>query len=376
MCCGQGGASENEDSSTPQISDGHLVSPGERLCKHLHNSQKHHDALVDLAEIDWQPLTWSAMPGIVCMFITPRALLGLATVAFPFTVSAAPPGIVPAKLTLARAAASLDSKRQCVAFSWLPNDKGSPRGGISVPVRINGQMLPLQLDTGANVTSLYGAFPVKAGWAAKGSETFRANAFTLAGAAIDRPEVYLNPDMEEDASLRGTLGLSALMGRIAVIDYPGKRFCLFDEADLPALLQKATFVRAMLRNAKFHVPIKSGAFISDTIVFDTGSSEMPLHVDLAAWKRITGRATTTAAPSVLEGTAWGKPFTLAGAPSAAPVMLGDLPLGTVTVFTNPDALESFADWPVPTDGVLGNAPLWDGIVILDLTARIRFGVIR
>jgi hypothetical protein len=175
--------------------------------------------------------------------------------------------------TLAQASSSLIGKRQCVAFTWLPNDKGSPRGGISVPVRINDQTVPLQLDTGANVTSVYGSFPIKAGWAAKGSETFRAKSFELASAALDRPQLYLNPNMEDDASLRGTLGLPALLGRIAVIDYPKQRFCLFDEADLPAPIQQATFVRAMLRNAKFHVPIKTGAFESDTIVFDTGSSE-------------------------------------------------------------------------------------------------------
>lgn len=279
-------------------------------------------------------------------------------------------------VTLTEASASLAGKGQCIAFTWLPNEKGSPRGGISVPVRINGQTLPLQLDTGANVTSLYGAFPIKAGWAVQGSKTFRANEFALAGAKVDRPEVYVNADMEEDASLRGTLGLPALMGRIAVIDYPGQRFCLFAEADLPAPLQKATFVRAMLRNAKFHVPISTGTFSSDTVVFDTGSSELPLHVDLAAWERITGRSTTAAAPSTIQGTAWGKPFTLAGAPAAAPVMLGGLSFGNVTVFTNPDAPKSFADWPVQTDGVLGNVPVWDGIVILDLTARVRFGMIR
>jgi hypothetical protein len=316
------------------------------------------------------------MPRKVLMLTKSRTLLTLAVVTFPLGASAAPPAVTPQKLTLAEGAASLTGKRQCVAFSWLANDKGSPRGGISVPVRINGRSIPLQLDTGANVTSLYGAFPIKAGWAAKGSNTFRAKVFELADATLDRLEVYVNSDMEEDASLRGTLGLPALIGRIAVIDYPGKRFCLFAEADLPAPLQKATFVRAMLRNAKLHVPIRTGAFTSDTIVFDTGSSEMPLHVDLTAWKRITGRTATAAAPSTIQGTAWGKPLTLVGAPAASPVTLGNLPLGTVTVFTNPDAPESFADWPVPTDGVLGNAPLWDGIVILDLTARVRFGVIR
>ncbi|VXD00325.1 hypothetical protein [Sphingomonas sp. 8AM] len=296
-------------------------------------------------------------------------LLGTA----PAQTSVTPP--LPA-LTLAAASASLAGARQCVGFTWLPNDTGSPRGGISVPVRINGRTVPLQLDTGANVTSLYGAFPIAARWAAKGSATFRARSFALAGTTIDRPELYLDPAMEEDATLRGTLGLSELLGRIAVIDYPGQRFCLFADADLPAPLRKAQFVRAMLRNGKFHVPVTTGTFSSDTIVFDTGSSEMPLHVDRAAWQRITGRATTAAAPSTIRGMAWGKPFALAGAPAAAPVTVGGVPLGTVTVFTNPAAPESFSDWPVPTDGVLGNAPLWEGIVVLDLTARMRFGVVR
>jgi hypothetical protein len=302
--------------------------------------------------------------------------VAIVTAAILATVASASPLATPAaSVTLAEASASLVGKSQCIAFTWLPNDKGSPRGGISVPVRINGRIVPLQLDTGANETSLYGGFPVKAGWAAKGTETFRAKTFELARATLDRPQVYLNPDMEEDASLRGTLGLPALMGRITVIDYPKQRFCLFAEADLPVPIQRATFVRAMLRNGKFHVPISTGDFRSDTIVFDTGSSEMPLHVDLAAWKRITRRTTTHDAPATIQGTAWGKPFTLAGAPAAVPVMLGNLSLGTTTVFTNPDAPESFVEWPVPTDGVLGNAPLWDGIVILDLTAKVRFGII-
>lgn len=292
------------------------------------------------------------------------ALAAFALAAVPTIASAVP--------SLADASAGLAKRPECVAFRWLPNDTGSERGGISVPVEVNGRTLPMQLDTGANVTSLYGRYPVTAGWAKAGAESFRATRFAVAGRAVDRPPVYVNADMAEDADLRGTLGLPALFGRIAVIDYPGRRFCLFDEADLPPVLARAAYARAMLRGGKFFVPIRSGGFASDAIVFDTGSSEMPLHVDLAVWKRLTGRATTDAAPAAIRGLAWGKPFTLAGAPSVAPVTLGEDGLGPITVFTNPDAPESFADWPMRTEGVLGNASLWDGIVILDLTARMRF----
>ena len=292
------------------------------------------------------------------------ALAALALTLVPATASATP--------SLADVSASLAGRRECVAFRWLPNDTGSERGGISVPVEVNGRTLPMQLDTGANATSLYGRYPVAAGWAKPGVESFRATRFAVAGRTVDRPQLYVNAEMAGEADLRGTLGLPALFGRIAVIDYPGRRFCLFDEADLPPVLETTSYVRAMLRGGKLFVPIRSGGFASDTIVFDTGSSEMPLHVDLAVWKRLTRRATTDAAPAAIKGLAWGKPFTLAGAPAAAPVMLGEAGLGSITVFTNPDAPDSFADWPMRTEGVLGNASLWDGIVILDLTAKMRF----
>ncbi len=277
---------------------------------------------------------------------------------------------------LADASASLAGKAQCVPFAWLPNDKGGERGGISIPVEVNGMTLPLQLDTGANVTILYGQFAAKAGWAKKGDENFQARSFKVVGTAIDRPKIYINTDLDDDPTVRGTLGLPALLGKITVIDYPAKRFCVFAEADLPAPLRKADFVRAMLRNAKFHVPVTSGGFKSDTVVFDTGSSEMPLHVDLLQWKALTGRNSTDRAPASIKGMAWGKPFTLAGALSLSPVMIGETTLGKVDVFTNPGAPTSFSDWPVQTDGVLGNAPFWDGIVILDLTANVRFSMIR
>jgi hypothetical protein len=304
-------------------------------------------------------------------------LLASATLAVaPLTGSAKPITAQAAASALAVASASLVGKAQCVAFTWLPNDRGSERGGISIPVRLNGTAMSLQLDTGANVTSLYGQFAVRAGWAEKGAENFQARTFTIAGVALDRPKVYVNAEMVEDPVVRGTLGLPALLGKVTVIDYPAKRFCLFAEADLPAPLRKADFVRAMLRNAKLHVPVTSGAFASDTIVFDTGSSEMPLHVDLAEWKVITGRTSTNKAPASIKGMAWGKPFTLAGAPALSPLKLGEVTLGKVDVFTNPEAPTSFSEWPVRTAGVIGNAPFWDGIVIIDLTASVRFSMIR
>jgi hypothetical protein len=299
-----------------------------------------------------------------------QALAALITLALPVT---APPH---RSAVLQAASASLAGKAQCVRFEWLPNDQGSPKGAITVPATLNGRALRLQLDTGSDANFAYGRLAQTAGWAKAGDEVFRAKSFEIAGTALDRPKIYIKADMEEDAHLQGTLGMPALVGKVAVLDYPGQRFCVFAEADLPAPLTEGTWVRGGLRNSRFYIPVEAGAFKSDAMVFDTGSSELPLNVDLSTWKTITGRNTVAGAPASFKGSAWGKPVEFPGAPSAAPVKIGEATLGRPNVFTDPTHPDGFTEWSVRTDGVVGNAPMWDGIVVLDLTARMRFGLIQ
>ena len=277
---------------------------------------------------------------------------------------------------MAEASASLQGKTQCISFKWLSDGKGLTKAAISIPVQINGKSVPLQLDTGADATILYGDAADRAGWGKPGQTKFRAATFSIGSTAIDRPFVYINSDMQADAELIGTLGLTELIGRVAVIDYPQQRFCLFAEADLPAPLASATYVRGDLRHTKFFVPVSVDAFQSDAVVFDTGSSQLPLNVDLPIWKKLTGRSQAKDATRSIASSSWGKPVTFSGAPAAGPLMLGELNLGRPTVFTNAELPTAFADWPFHSEGVLGNALLWDGLVILDMTARVRFGYIR
>jgi len=281
-----------------------------------------------------------------------------------------------AGVTVQDATSSLQGKAQCVSFNWVSDDKNSPRAAISVPIKINGRIVPLQLDTGSDATVLYGQVADHAGWASHGRKSFRATSLMIGSTLIDRPEIYVARDMEEDARLVGTLGLPELMGRITVIDYPRQRFCLFSEADLPSPLRSVTYVRADLRHSKFFVPVAVDAFRSDAVIFDTGSSLMPLTVDLAAWKKMTSLTDVEQAPTAIKGSAWGKSVTMSGALAAGTMMVGKLSLGKQTVFTDGDQPTAYADWPFRADGVLGNASLWDGVVIVDLTAKIRFGFIR
>ena len=177
-------------------------------------------------------------------------------------------------------------------------------------------------------------------------------------------------------SPRARWGLTELVGRVVVIDYPGAHFCVFAEPDAPDTVRQIPFASASLRDKKLFVPVAVGSYRSDAIVFDTGSSEMALNVDRDPWLAITGRTTTEGAPSSLSGKSWGKTVTFAGAPADEAMMLGAIDLGTPVVFTKEGSPTDFAGWPFRAEGVLGNRPLWDGIVVLDLTARMRIGLAR
>ncbi len=36
----------------------------------------------------------------------------------------------------------------------------------------------------------------------------------------------------------------------------------------------------------------------------------------------------------------------------------------------------FTQWPFPATGLVGNAPFWDQVVIMDMGIRSRFGLVR
>lgn len=58
------------------------------------------------------------------------------------------------------------------------------------------------------------------------------------------------------------------------------------------------------------------------------------------------------------------------------MLLGKVNLEKPLVFTNAAAPNEFAGWPYRAEGVIGNAPFWNGIVVLDLTVRARLGFAR
>ncbi len=274
------------------------------------------------------------------------------------------------------AARSLDGRAECVPFRWEDDGQGNPRAAMSVAVRVNGEPKRFQVDTGADTSILYGAASDTAGWSTPDARFFRPATLTIGATTLERPYTVILRDMAADG-IDGTLGLPALVGRVTVIDYPGRRLCLFKDADLPrAVGAAAQFVAGALHDGKFFLPLQVGTTRWRDVMLDTGSSAMPLTIDRSRWLDATGRSSTVRPPKTIAGSSWGKPVSFAGAPAARPVSIGGtIELGRPLLFTQADAPDGFARYPFPADGILGNASLWDGMVVLILTGRTDFGYI-
>jgi hypothetical protein len=279
-----------------------------------------------------------------------------------------------AALTVAAASDALDGRRECVAFQWHAGPN-SAKGAISIPVVLDGKPMRWQLDTGADVNMSYGDAADRAGLAKPGDSRFPVHQLRIGSTGIPDSLVFPHREMRGDGEVTGTLALNSLLGRIAVIDYPKQRFCLFNEAALPELFWSASYAKAILRDRKFFIPLQIGTFQSQAILFDTGASEVPLSVDPSLWRRLTGKTSIEQAENRLETLAWGVKGTLFGAPASDVMRVGDIDLGRQLLYTE-QGEDSFSNAGYAIDGTMGSAALWDRIAILDLTVRTRFGLIQ
>jgi hypothetical protein len=125
---------------------------------------------------------------------------------------------------------------------------------------------------------------------------------------------------------------------------------------------KGTSARATMR-----VPVD--------LVFDTGSSAFDIIVDLDDWIRFTGQKDPDGAPIQKKVNSWGSKVTAIGAPALGPLTIGSAHLPNPKVYGLKEQPNLFSGWPFPARGLVGNAPFWDRVVILDLGIRPRFGLL-
>lgn len=270
-------------------------------------------------------------------------------------------------------------------FEWTGRSFGDTtfaRVALMVPVRLQGrsEVFRMQLDTGCNVSMVYEtpfedlryrARPVE------GRESFVSLGGAVGGFSFDSfpflvYEDFGSPLKEQgEHPLIGTVGLDMLVGKVLVLDYPNRRFCLVDSVagELETLVSRAAFVDVQVRNDKLFLPLRIGGTDFEGFFFDTGTSMLPLTTRPDIWRRITHRSGEEADNVRIDVPSWGKKVTLVGAPVEGSVGIGALEV--------PNPLAYYASTGlVETEGIIGNALFYDeNVIIIDLI-HSRFGVLK
>ncbi len=197
-----------------------------------------------------------------------KATLCLSWLATASTADAAAP-------TYTEVARMLTDSPACTGFTWTGGTVGE--GAIIVSTRINGELLHMQLDTGAETSQTYGDVATQYGWAKSGQQFYFPVTLDIANAAITAPRIMQNPDMSS-ATIGGTIGLDELLGHVVVIDYPSARFCLFTAKTTPPILNDVPGVHGAISRGRFLLPLTARGFHTQRMLFDTGTSRMGLVV--------------------------------------------------------------------------------------------------
>ncbi|MFL5382331.1 MAG: DUF4440 domain-containing protein [Longimicrobiaceae bacterium] len=282
--------------------------------------------------------------------------------------SRAQPGAVPAALR----------SLSCAAFEWTPWQGITDRGGIVVPVELNGKSYPFELDTGAGETVVSSA-AVEQGWVRQPNGRVRIDRVRIAGVEVGAARLATREQRAGAAGAPvGTVGLDLLMGRMVVIDYPGQRFCLVPSNDAPGeLTDQIEWTPAEIRNGKLFVAAKLGERALDGLFFSTGGAgALPLAVDQATWTTLTGRAGERDATSRVTPPSRGTPQPFVGAPAQGALELGGIRMESPLVYYPAAEPARFRGLGYPAAGVLGNALFWDRVVVLSLGVWPALGVLK
>lgn len=260
-------------------------------------------------------------------------------------------------------------------FEWSAKKGVSERAAMRVPVTLDGEERWFQVDTGLDVTQVYGRLADERGWEAYG---FTRRVSRMESGGIDLGPVWVHTKEDFDGGrLSGSIGLDLFFGHLVLIDFPGRRVALMDYGDAPArLLERTQWTYGDVRNGKFFVNIVLNRTTLTGVFFDTGSSAFPLTVDFDRWCELTERTSPNEATIEWKMRSWGHDVTALGAPAAGDLVIGSLHIPHPPVFFLKENPSLFASWPFPAEGLVGNAPFWDDVVLLDLGMIPRLGVVR
>ena len=261
-------------------------------------------------------------------------------------------------------------------FEWVEAKGVSDRAAMRVPVNLDGNKGWFQLDTGLDVTLFYGDISDDRKWEHHDG-MYRVPKFDIGDIHLGPAWLRASKESDTRGEVIGSLGLDLLAGHFLLIDYPGRRLALMNPGDAPSwLLRRTSWTPAEIRDAKFFLTVVLGGKSITGLFFDTGASAFAITVDSAKWIELTGRTGSDAATMRWNVTSWGNKATAVGAPAQGPLVIGSARITDPMVFYLKEQPRLFAQWPFPATGLVGNAPFWDKVVIMDMGIRPRFGLVR
>lgn len=278
--------------------------------------------------------------------------------------------IFAATVLLCSLASQARADTQCTAFSWAQSGD-SHKAAMLVRAQVGDDSQWLQLDTGSDVSFLYRHPNLERHERPTLPVTLVGNDSDPASGAIDLgPQTFVHRGDITPGRAEGVLGLDALLGRILVIDYPNRTLCQLPASHLEAQAGKWLPLPSRIRSGKVFLFTRVGGDFEWGYFFDTGASLYHLLVDKKDWRQLTGRRGDEADNLYLEGHSWGQPVNTVGAPATTAITLGNFPLspdgdGTLVHYIRQQP-DRFDRYPVRARGLIGNAPFYNEVVLLDL----------
>ena len=261
----------------------------------------------------------------------------------------------------------------CSSFRWVP-DSNSPTASMLVPITINGQKFEYQLDTGADVLIAYGKTEHK-GWVAK-QDFIAVKNVQFAGMSLPSFPIFRLKDVG-DEDVQGTVGLDILVGHTFIIDFPKRRVCLINRADMPDSLNRAaSWTAAEIRGGKLYLDdvVLNGKAL-DGVIYDSGNSPEELSLDFSLWKVATGKGSGEQATSRKVALTWGKEVEYVSAKATGSLQLGERTYSSPTLTACPSRPTNYHDHANGGSGAFGNALFLNSILILDLGSHPEFGIV-
>ncbi len=268
---------------------------------------------------------------------------------------------------------------QCTPFEWQAAGATSPTAAIRVPVLYEKKQMNFQMNTGAGLSTISGAVAKERGieYHPDDSGVAFTKPIAIEVGGVGLALQLLVEQESERTDPAGSLGLNVLVGKIAVLDFPGRRFCVVPPgSNAGALMVRDEFTPAQLRDGKLFVEFDLGGEHLTGLFFDTSASIFPLSVDFELWKKLTGREGGEEKNARLEVAAKDdSAFVFEGAPARGTMQIGGGRVETPMVFYQKTRPDHFAGLPFEAAGLIGNSVFLEHVVVLDLRGEPRIGLL-